>query len=929
VTAVHEASQEASSRQATTALTLATIAFAICFACWVINAILVTYLVQNGVYDFTAQQVGWLIATPILTGAISRVPLGILTDRFGGRSVLTLLMLVVAVPMYLLSIVDSFAGFLLCSLGFGLAGGSFAVGIGYVSCWYKQEKQGTALGIFGMGNAGAAITSLAAPSILTYLALGSEPAEAWRYLPRLYACVLVLMALLFFFGSKPRRFADAHKKSLAERLEPLKHGIVWRFGLYYALVFGSFVAISQWLVPYSVNVYQISLAEAGLLAAIFSLPSGVIRALGGYFADRYGARPLMHMVFVGCAICCALLAIPKMDILSPGVGITAKTAGTVVQVNATSIVVEGTTYPFNAKPQLLYPAIDEKTNSMVLPRLQNWQEPNVTTGDRIERDQLIAKGVTNIYYPANIWVFAVLAFIFGILTGIGKAGVFKYIPEHFPDNVGTVGGIVGLIGALGGFALPMIFGYILSATGVWTTCWIVLAIFSVVCLYWMQTTVNRIMQTEAPDLAMLIESSATRAIPPSSGNDQPISANVEMLLQSLPFFTGLTHEELHSVASIGQFESVARGEIIFEKGDPGDALFVLITGTVSIFLKGEEGSRVELASLTSGGYFGDLALIDGQPRSAGAQATEDCEFFLVKRSQFLRLLTKSPHVLVNVLVGLTEHVRSSNQRYVDVNDKKEKLQNQAELARHQSIAQMVTGVAHEINTPLGIVNHAASIITEELNADTITNVAKDEDAEEVLETIVLAAKLIQDNIARADKLITSFKNLSVRQITDEKEYISLGEVIEDVIRLYSLKAKSAGLSVTFTNEITNADHWNGYPGQLSQVMLNLLSNVDRYAYPNGLGGRVEIRLSCIGTESDKYDFLISVKDYGVGIETAEQAKIFDAFYTTGRSLGGTGIGLSIVYNIVTSQLNGKVELTSDLNHGCEFSVSLPKVVENK
>jgi signal transduction histidine kinase len=437
------------------------------------------------------------------------------------------------------------------------------------------------------------------------------------------------------------------------------------------------------------------------------------------------------------------------------------------------------------------------------------------------------------------------------------------------------------------------------------------------------------MRAEAPNLAKLIESSAARTIPVARDHRHQVPANVEALLQGLPFFHDLTHEELHSVASIGQFESRSAGDVIFEAGDPGDALYVLITGDVSIFLRGEEGGRVELASLTDGAYFGDLALIDGEPRSAGALATKDSEFFLVGRSQFLRLLSESPRILADVLIGLSEHLRTTNQQYFDANEKRERLQTQAELERHQSIAQMVAGVAHEINTPLGIVNHAASIITEELNADAIEEVSRDEKVGEVLEGIAMAGKLIQDNIRRADKLITSFKNLSVRQITDEKEDIALSEVIDDVIHLYSIKAKASNLSLDFINEIEEADNWSGYPGQLGQVLMNLITNADRYAYPEESGGRVEIRLSGIGAESDKFDFLISIKDFGAGIEESEQARIFDAFYTTGRSIGGTGIGLSIVHNIVTFQLDGDIELVSSPGEGCQFSVSLPAAVKDK
>jgi NNP family nitrate/nitrite transporter-like MFS transporter len=917
------------SARANKALFLTTLSFSVCFACWVINAMLVTYLVQNAIFEFSAQQVGWLIATPILTGAISRVPLGILTDKHGGRIIMTILMLVCALPMFLLSQASSFTGFLLCSLGFGLCGGGFAVGAGYVSAWFPSEKQGTVLGIFGMGNAGAAITSLAAPQLLTYLSKNSVPAESWQSLPQIYAVVLVITALVFFIGSESRLVADSSEKSLAQRLEPLKSMIVWRFGLYYALLFGSFVAMSQWLVPYTVNVYQISLAQAGVLAAVFSLPSGIIRALGGWLSDRYGARALMYTVFMGCAISCALLSIPKMDIFTPGVGISSKQSGTVFEVGQNLIVISDRTYEVNPRPLALAAEIDAETNSFFLPKLQTWQQPKVEVGDIVTKDQLIASGVSNLYYPANFWIFAVLVFIFGILTGVGKAGVFKFIPDHFPNDVGTVAGIVGLIGAMGGFILPMVFSVLLGATGIWATCWIVLTILSIVCLIWMQINISRIMEIEVPNLAKLIESSSHRLIPDTVDYRSHVPTNVETLLQGLPFFHDLTHEELHSVAQIGEFKSLGEGELVFKQGDPGDALYVVITGKVEIFLIGEDDQQIDLAELGDGSYFGDLALIDGQPRSASARTIEVCEFFLVGRKQFLSLMTDSPRILADVLIGLSEHIRNTNQRYVDINEKKERLQIQAELDRHQSIAEMVAGVAHEINTPLGIVNHAASIITEEVNSKTIEEIAKDEDAEEVLEGVALAARLIQDNISRADKLITSFKNLSVRQIVDQKEEIRISEVIDDVLRLYGLKAQASNLGLEFENQLGEEDVWDGYPGPLSQILLNIISNADRYAYPEGGGGRLDVLLKSAGPSNPKYDYIISLNDYGVGIKDEDKEKVFEAFYTTGRSIGGSGIGLSVVYNLVTFQLDGNVEVDSTLGEGSQFIIYLPKIVKEK
>jgi NNP family nitrate/nitrite transporter-like MFS transporter len=117
----------------------------------------------------------------------------------------------------------------------------------------------------------------------------------------------------------------------------LKSVRVWRFGLYYFFVFGGFVALAQWLVPYYVNAYGTTVALAGALAACNSLPSGVIRAAGGWMSDRWGARTIMYWVFGLSLVCCALLVVPQMDIRSPGSGIMARAAGTVTSVSGSEI----------------------------------------------------------------------------------------------------------------------------------------------------------------------------------------------------------------------------------------------------------------------------------------------------------------------------------------------------------------------------------------------------------------------------------------------------------------------------------------------------------------------------------------------------------------------------------------------------------------
>ncbi len=185
-------------RKSIQVLVLSTFAFTVCFRCWMMNGVLVTVLVENGVFSWSSSQIGWLIGIPVLTGSVTRLPVGILTDKYGGRIVYTVLMAFSAAFVYLVSMADSYETFMILGLGFGLTGASFAVGIAYTSVWFEKDRQGTALGIFGAGNAGAALTSLGAPHLLNWFTENGAVLEGWRMLPKLYAAILAGTAVLFW-----------------------------------------------------------------------------------------------------------------------------------------------------------------------------------------------------------------------------------------------------------------------------------------------------------------------------------------------------------------------------------------------------------------------------------------------------------------------------------------------------------------------------------------------------------------------------------------------------------------------------------------------------------------------------------------------------------------------------------------------------------
>lgn len=492
-----------SDTKAVKAMFASTFAFLVCFACWTLNGVLVTYLVDNQVYRFDKAQIGWLLGVPVLTGSVVRLPLGVLTDRFGGRVVFTALLLLAAVPMYLVSACRDYGDFLLAAFGFGVAGGGFAVGIAFTSVWFKQEHQGTALGIFGAGNAGAALTSIGGPQLLRVLTHGGAHVERWRTMPKLYAAALVVTAVLFYLSTESRRVDAARAKTLRQQLAPLRYVRVWRFGLYYFFVFGGFVALAQWLIPYYVSVYAMPIATAGVLAAAFSLPSGLVRALGGLISDKFGARRTMYWILAISVFALVALLVPRMEVESPGEGVMAQRDGVVTSVSPREIVVGDQRYDVRVRRGRL-PA-DTAEGVLVWPVSKSWQEPVVEVGQSVKKKELLARGVTNIFFQANVWIFTVLVMVIGVTTGIGKAAVYKHIPTYFPRDVGVVGGIVGVIGGLGGFFLPILFGNLLKATGLWTTTWLVLLLLCAGCLAWMHVVVTRMDERRAPGLTREME----------------------------------------------------------------------------------------------------------------------------------------------------------------------------------------------------------------------------------------------------------------------------------------------------------------------------------------------------------------------------------------------------------------------------------------
>jgi NNP family nitrate/nitrite transporter-like MFS transporter len=287
-------------------LLVTTWAFTVCFAVWMMFG--VTGIPIRTQLGLDSTQFGLLTATPILTGALFRLPLGIWTDRFGGRIMMLLLLTGCAVPLWISSYATELWQFLLLGLALGLVGASFSVGTPYVARFFPRENRGFAMGFFGAGTVGAALNMFIAPFLIQ--------AYGWQMVPRVYAATLLVTALLFWIFSAPDPgVGKGTPASLRHELDVLRDPRVWKYCQYYSIVFGGFTALSVWMPQYFKSEYSFSIAQASLLAACFSLPGGIFRALGGWLSDRFGAHAVTWWVLWVAWVCLFLLSYPKTELI--------------------------------------------------------------------------------------------------------------------------------------------------------------------------------------------------------------------------------------------------------------------------------------------------------------------------------------------------------------------------------------------------------------------------------------------------------------------------------------------------------------------------------------------------------------------------------------------------------------------------------------
>jgi NNP family nitrate/nitrite transporter-like MFS transporter len=421
----------------TRVLTLSTISFTVMFAVWLMFGILGKPISKE--FHLSEVQLSWIIAVAVLNGSLWRLPAGMVTDRLGGRRVMTAMLAATAVAAYLVSLAESYAMLLVVAFLVGFAGNSFTAGIAWNSAWQPRRHQGFALGVFGAGNVGASVTKFIGPPLIagtagaTYLGF---LAGGWRLVPVVYAVLLLVLAAATWFLAPRQDRMPGRGLALRAQLTPLKQLRVWRFSLYYVAVFGAYVALAAWLPTYYMDNFGVSLQTAAYLTALFIFPASLLRPLGGSLSDRLGARRVMYWTFGIMLVSTGVLMMP---------------------------------------PGHLVVAHPDGTQS------------------------------THLAYHLGIAPFTALVVLLGCAMGIGKAAVYKHIPEYFPHSVGPVGGLVGMLGGLGGFFLPPLFAYTKAWTGLPSSTFLVLFLLIAVCAIWMHLTVVKMLHHESPELATHLE----------------------------------------------------------------------------------------------------------------------------------------------------------------------------------------------------------------------------------------------------------------------------------------------------------------------------------------------------------------------------------------------------------------------------------------
>lgn len=388
-------------------------------------------------------------------------------------------------------------------------------------------------------------------------------------------------------------------------------------------------------------------------------------------------------------------------------------------------------------------------------------------------------------------------------------------------------------------------------------------------------------------------------------------------LKDFSFFASFSFEQLQRIVDVAQRTSLKADQVVLKQGERADAIYLILEGGVKIEGRDSAGAVYMLGEMGKGQVFGELALLRREPSRVTVTTSMDSDLLAIDRPMILNMMRNvDPEQILDVFLALNEHTRTAIERGFREVLSRRVLASQMEAEKQRTLTQMVAGVAHEINTPLTVIYTAVNIMARELAVPVEVTVQRAADIAESLE-------LMRLNVERASLLVQGFKKISISQLKDERELLDISEVIEETVALVIANLKRSQIQVKFHNKLApEQKKWMGSRGFLSQVLINLLMNVERYAYPKRTGGIIDVTIRL--AEDEHYH--LTVKDYGKGISKEDQERIFEPLFTTGQSIGGTGLGLAIVDNLVTNALNGEIKLKSEAGQGTEFTIIFPRAV---
>ena len=389
------------------------------------------------------------------------------------------------------------------------------------------------------------------------------------------------------------------------------------------------------------------------------------------------------------------------------------------------------------------------------------------------------------------------------------------------------------------------------------------------------------------------------------------------ILRKSPFFESFSTDQLEKISERAPRLLLTTNTPVFRQGERSASMYLILKGGVKIEREDEEGQIFSIREVCDHEIFGELAILIKKGRESTATTIRETELVEIDRPLMLEIIGKSnPEEILSLFSVLSENILKVNDHEVKSALSRHTLETQMEIEKQRALTQMVAGVAHEINTPLGIINTAVSIMARELAEPKEVTTQRAADIAESLE-------LMRRNVERAHQLVQDFKKVSISQLTDKKETVNISEVVEETIGLIAVSLKRSQIQVKIHNKLTSEQNkWIGYRGLLSQILINLLTNVERYAYPHGVGGVVDVTIKL----EDNKQFCLIVRDHGKGIPKDNQDHVFEPFFTTGHQIGGTGLGLAIVHNLVVDALKGEIKLKSDVGKGAEFTVIFPQEI---